>query len=46
MFNAPQIIVLLVIAVLGHAMAFLWYLALKNWVIASGTLGVVRAGNT
>ncbi len=39
MFTAPQLLVLLLIAVLGHAMALLWYLAVRNkWRISERTI--------
>ena len=39
MFTAPQIIMLLVVATLGHAMAFFWYAALKSkWKICERTI--------
>jgi lathosterol oxidase len=39
MITAPEIVVLLVIALLGHAMAFIWYVAAKQeWRICERTI--------
>lgn len=39
MFTTPEIVILLVIATLGHAMAFFWYLAERNkWKICERTI--------
>jgi Delta7-sterol 5-desaturase len=39
MFTTPEIVILLVIATLGHAMAFFWYLADRNkWKICERTI--------
>src|SRR5262245_11404421 len=39
MFTTPQLLVLLLIAVLGHLMALLWYLAVRNkWKISERTI--------
>jgi hypothetical protein len=39
MITAPEMVTLLMIAMLGHAMALFWYLALKNkWKICERTI--------
>ena len=39
MFTVPEIVVLVLIATLGHAMALVWYLAVRNeWGISSPSI--------